>query len=137
MTGQTLAAPHEGMPPLDTAGPPLSVYEFWPMQVFYLPIFAHVLWLMLRHRSITLPTAANPSFPGGGLVGEEKSEILRLLNDAVPEWVATFVRVDRPRAGGTPEKEAAAAHEAGNCLLYQRKLGGGKFEYIAKKKEEI
>jgi hypothetical protein len=117
MTGQTLATPHQGMPPLDTAGPPLSVYEFWPMQVFYLPVFAHVLWLMLRHRSVTLPTAANPSFPGGGLVGEEKSEVLRLLNDAVPEWVAPFVRVDRPRAGGTPGTEAAAAlaalHAAG------------------------
>jgi hypothetical protein len=109
MTGQTLAAPHRGMPPLDTSGPPLSVYEFWPMQVFYLPIFAHLAWLMLRHRSLTLPTAANPSFPDGGLVGEEKSEILRLLNEAVPDWVAPFVRVDRPATGGAPEREAADA----------------------------
>jgi hypothetical protein len=37
-------------------------------------------------------------------------------------------------AGGPHKKEAAAAHEAGNCLLYQRRLGGGRFEYIAKKK---
>jgi hypothetical protein len=91
MIGQTLAAPHEGMPPLDTAGPPLSVYEFWPMQVFYLPIFAHVLWLMLRHRSITLPTAANPSFPGGGFYGESKAEILALVAQGLNNFRSIFV----------------------------------------------
>ena len=37
-------------------------------------------------------------------------------------------------AGGPHKKEAAAAYEAGKCILYQRKLGGGRFEYIAKKK---
>jgi len=37
-------------------------------------------------------------------------------------------------AGGPHKKEAAATYEAGKCILYQRKLGGGKFEYIAKKK---
>ena len=58
MTGQTLLpAPHRGMPPPDTSGPPLSVSAFWPLQVFDLPIFAHLAWLMLRHRSLTLPTA--------------------------------------------------------------------------------
>jgi hypothetical protein len=36
-------------------------------------------------------------------------------------------------AGGPHKKEALAAYEAGKCVLYQRKLGGGRFEYIAKK----
>ena len=38
-----------------------------------------------------------------------------------------------PHAAGPHKSEAAAAYEAGKCVLYQRKLGGGKFEYIAKK----
>jgi hypothetical protein len=38
-------------------------------------------------------------------------------------------------AGGPHKKEAAAAYEKGKCLLYQRKLGEGRFEYIARKKK--
>ena len=40
-----------------------------------------------------------------------------------------------PHAGGPHKRDAAAAYEAGKCVLYQRKLGGGRFEYIAKKTE--
>jgi hypothetical protein len=38
-----------------------------------------------------------------------------------------------PHAAGPHKREALAAYEAGKCVLYQRKLGGGRFEYIAKK----
>ena len=57
---------------------------------------------MLRYRGILLPTVANPSFPGGGFFGESKAEILELAMQHVPEWVAPFVRVDRPAAPATP-----------------------------------
>ncbi|MEO8544954.1 MAG: hypothetical protein ABI434_15310 [Burkholderiaceae bacterium] len=91
-TGQV---PHQGMPPLDESGAPLSFFEFWPMWAFYPPVFVYVLWLMLRYRGILLPTVANPSFPGGGFVGESKAEILRLAMRNAPQWVAAFVAVDR------------------------------------------
>lgn len=39
-----------------------------------------------------------------------------------------------PHAAGPHKREALAAYEAGKCVLYQRKLGGGRFEYIAKKR---
>lgn len=93
---QRIHVPHEGMPPLDESGPPLSFFEFWPMWAFYPPVLLYVLWLMLRYRGMLLPTVANPSFPGGGFVGESKAEILSLVVHHAPEWVAPFIVVDRP-----------------------------------------
>ena len=87
--------PHQGMPPFDQSGAPLSFFEFWPMWAFYPPVFLYALWLMLRYRGILLPTVANPSFPGGGFFGESKAEILDLAVRHAPEWVAAFVRLDR------------------------------------------
>jgi hypothetical protein len=87
--------PHQGMPPLDESGPPLSFFEFWPMWAFYPPVMAYAAWLMLRHRGVLLPTAANPSFPGGGLFGESKAEILALARAQLGDWVAPFVRIHR------------------------------------------
>lgn len=88
--------PHQGMPPLDTTGAPLSFYEFWPMWAFYPPVALYAAWLMLRHRGVLLPTVANPSFPGGGFVGESKAEILALAVRHARDWVAPFVALDRP-----------------------------------------
>ena len=103
--------PHEGMPPFDQAGPPLSFFEFWPMWAFYPPVMLYAGWLMLRYRGVLLPTVANPSFPGGGFFGESKAQILALAMQHIPEWVAPFVRVDRPAQGQDlpAERDAALA----------------------------
>ncbi len=97
------------MPPLERGGPSVSFFEFWPMPVFYAPVFLYVLWLMIRHRGIALPTLANPSFPGGGFVGESKSAILDLAVRAAPEWVAPFVSVERPERPDDLDSEVQAA----------------------------
>jgi hypothetical protein len=100
------------MPPLDEDGPPLSFFEFWPMWTFYPPVMLYAAWLMLRYRGALLPTVANPSFPGGGFYGESKADILALAVKHVPEWVAPFVRVERPEAawpGVDMETDAALA----------------------------
>ena len=73
-----MTKPHEGMPAFDQSGEPLSFFEFWPMWAFYPPVMLYALYLMLRYRGILLPTVANPSFPGGGFVGESKADILAL-----------------------------------------------------------
>jgi hypothetical protein len=101
------ARPHQGMPPLDESGAPLSCFEFWPMWAFYPPVMLYAAWLMLRHRGVLLPTAANPSFPGGGFYGESKSEILALARRHLGDWVAPFIPVDR--TGDAGEQLAAAA----------------------------
>lgn len=117
--------PHEGMPALDTSGPPLSYFEFWPMWAFYPPVALYALWLMLRYRGVLLPTAANPSFPGGGFYGESKARILALAMAHVPEWVAPFVEVRRPEvadrssaAGAAAELKAALSVMAGAGLAF-------------------
>jgi len=107
--------PHRGMPPFEQGGQPLSFFEFWPMWAFYPPVMLFAGWLMLRYRGATLPTVANPSFPGGGFFGESKAEILQLAMQHVPEWVAPFVRIDRPESaaiGVDVELEAALAELA-------------------------
>lgn len=115
------ARPHEGMPPLDQSGAPTSFFEFWPMWAFYPPVVLYAAWMMLRHRGVLLPTVANPSFPGGGFVGESKADILAMAVQHVPQWVAPFVRWQRPaQPGNSVEAEAQAAlaalHHAGLAL---------------------
>ena len=108
------ARPHQGMPPLDTDGPALSYFEFWPMWAFYPPVMLYAAWLMLRYRGTLLPTVANPSFPGGGFYGESKAEILALATRHVPEWVAPFIRLQRPDA---PAADAASERDAALAAL--------------------
>lgn len=67
----------------------LTRWEFWPMWAFYPPIVLYILYLAIRHRSLTLFTAANPAIPGGGFVGESKGAILQGLAHA-PEQVARW-----------------------------------------------
>jgi membrane protein DedA with SNARE-associated domain len=66
-------------------------WEFWPRWAVYPPVVVYCVWLAVKHRGLTVFTAANPGIgAGGGLVGESKSEILTALagaGDAVAEWV--------------------------------------------------
>lgn len=58
----------------------LRRWEFWPPWLFYLPVAVWFCCLAVRHRSLTLFTAANPGIePHGGLVGESKFRILSAL----------------------------------------------------------
>ena len=95
-------APHEGMPPLDEDGHTLSWFEFLPPALFYLPIWAWVLWLIVRHRGATLPALANPTIPMGGFVGESKSRILDLAGAAAQAWIAPYTLIRKP-AGAAPD----------------------------------
>ena len=113
----TATIPHQGMPPLDQSGPPLSFFEFWPMWAFYPPVIAYAAWLMLRHRGLLLPTAANPSFPGGGFVGESKAEILAMAVQHTPEWVAPFVRIERPARSDVAAETGTALSTLGAAGL--------------------
>lgn len=64
-------------------------WEFWPTYIFYPPVVLYVVWLMMKYRSLTLFTAANPAIPGGGFIGESKAEIYRGLegaNEVLPKW---------------------------------------------------
>ncbi len=66
-------------------------WEFWPAWLFQIPVVLSVLWLGLRHRHLTLFTAANPGIPGSGFVEESKSAILAGLGES--DQVARFRRL--------------------------------------------
>ena len=72
----------------------LTHWEYWPPWVTYLPVVVYVIGLMLKHRSATAFTAANPAMLAGGFVGESKIDILRGLG-ASREWVARSGFIDR------------------------------------------
>lgn len=79
-------------------------WEYWPAWAIYLPLIPYVSCLAIRHRAITLCTLANPGIPLGGLVGESKWDILRLLpQEAIVP--TTFI-------GPAPIAERMAALEA-------------------------
>lgn len=61
-------------------------WEFWPPWAAYLPLAPYFLYLAVRHRSLTLFTAANPGIPSGGFAGESKSAILSRLGGAAAAY---------------------------------------------------
>jgi hypothetical protein len=74
----------------------LTRWEFWPPWVFYPPVICYVAYLMLKHRGLTVFTAANPAIIGGGFVGESKIEILRGLSTA-NGFIANAALIDASR----------------------------------------
>ncbi len=57
----------------------LRRWEYWPLEVFQIPVFAMWLWFALRARSLTFFTASNPGIELGGMFGERKSDILKKI----------------------------------------------------------
>lgn len=57
----------------------IANWEFWPLQVFYLPVVVYVLLLAIRYRSLTVFTCANPGINAGGFRGESKDQIYKQL----------------------------------------------------------
>ena len=82
-----------------------TAWEFWPMWLFYPPVVLYVLWLGLKHRSLTLFTAADPAIPLGGVVGESKAAILEALGQGDPRVAVTRVLDGE----GAPEERLARA----------------------------
>ena len=89
-------------------------WEFWPAWLFYLPMVPWIAWLMVRYRSVTVWTAANPGIPHGGVVGESKYEILSKLpsqwrtpsalleSDAISNRLAKFDKICRDHQWSFP-----------------------------------
>lgn len=88
-------------------------WEFWPPWVFYPPLLAYIACLMVKHRSATLFTSANPAIVAGGFVGESKYAILQGLGGAAP-YVARsrLIAGDLHPADKTREARRFIAEEA-------------------------
>lgn len=70
-------------------------WEFWPVQIFYLPVVMYVLFLGIKYRSMTVFTAANPAIPAGGFKGESKDEIYHGFRDS--RYVLPHVLIKKDR----------------------------------------
>lgn len=86
---------HAGMPRINRGEPHLAHFEFWPPGLIYFPCFVFWAAQSIRYRSLTLPTAANPGLPAGGLCGESKSELLGAAGPIARHWIAPFVMVTK------------------------------------------
>lgn len=85
--------------------PPLSPIERLPKWLLCVPLVLHWMLLALRHRSLTLPSAANPGIPTGGLAGEGKLECLALIPAELRSLVA-------PTAAVPPGRDAETVRQA-------------------------
>lgn len=97
-----------------------SYYEFWHPVIFYVPVALYYGWLAIRYRSLTLPTAVNPSIYSGGMIRESKCDILDMVPDGAKQWVAPHVGFDVPKGvvdtGTLLEGAKAVLVEAGISL---------------------
>lgn len=82
-------------------------WEFWPAWLFYPPVAMYCLWLSIKYRGFTLPTAANPGIFSGGFVGESKITTLSELMATSPQFTADAALV----SGSTLEERLASINE--------------------------
>jgi membrane protein DedA with SNARE-associated domain len=91
----TLGNGHRGMPWLAARDRKVAPAERIPPGLFYFPLVLTWCALGLRHRSMTLPSAANPTIPTGGMWGESKSAYLFDVAPAERRWIADFSVIKR------------------------------------------
>ncbi len=84
-----------GMPPLSRGDHKVAMAERIPPALFYLPLVFNWIRLGIRHGSMTLPTAANPTIFNGGMWGESKSSYFFDVALTERKWIADFVVVKR------------------------------------------
>lgn len=93
-----------------------SVFAFWHPVIFYTPVAFYYLFLALKYRSLSLPSAANPSIYSGGVVRDSKSEVMALVPGNLLELFPK-TRFFRKKASESPRDEmvrvAKTMEEAG------------------------
>ncbi len=113
----TAPPPAEGWYPPSLEGGPrrhFAAFEFLPSWVVYGPVVLQWVALGLIHRSLTLPTAANPRITTGGLCGESKTAILDLVAGAPRDLLAPYATI--VTGADDPAAARAAIAAAGLAL---------------------
>lgn len=76
----------ERMPKLNLFFIRLFHWEFWPLEVVYIPVFIYYLWLSLKARSFFFFSATNPGMETGGLYALSKyPQLCQLPDEDVPK----------------------------------------------------
>jgi hypothetical protein len=108
------------------SGSPVSFFEFWPGWLFYAPVVAFWILQAIRHRSLTLPTLANPLINTGGLCGESKNAILGLAGPVARQWIAAFAPVT-----------TSGHHEGNDLALAEAAMARAGLQYPVVAKPDI
>ncbi|MEO8010277.1 MAG: hypothetical protein ABI650_01390 [Dokdonella sp.] len=85
----------------------VGAFERLPKWLNLVPMIAQWLWLGLLHRSVTLPSSANPHITAGGLVGDTKSEYFNCMGRSARSRIAEFVMIQARGSASLPEALAA------------------------------
>lgn len=104
---------HNGMPKLGSLPTMVSLAERIPPALFYIPLAVQWIWLGLRHRSLSLPSLANPEIESGGLWGESKSAYLETVGVDQRKWLADFTTL---RRSSNTNDLAADQERARQCI---------------------
>ena len=94
----------------------LTQWEYWPFSVLYFPVFFYYIWLALKKRSFFFFTSSNPTIEFGGMFGERKSDIFKLIPD---EYLPTTSLI----AQGNFEKAKEEAQGIGFPLIAKPNIG--------------
>jgi hypothetical protein len=78
-------------------GPRRGALERMPKWLICIPLAIQWAWLAARHRSISLPSAANPRITAGGLVGEGKLEYFSQMGPIARAATARHVGIRATR----------------------------------------
>lgn len=91
-----------------------STLEKMPKWLICVPLAVQWFWLGLRHRSLTLPSAANPNITAGGLVGEGKIEYFEQMGPVGRAATAPYLglRIVDGLSGADMVRALEAAHIA-------------------------
>jgi len=61
----------------------LKSWEYWPFGIIQAPVFVLWIWYALKERSLFYFSASNPSILSGGMMGESKWDVMKLIPDSV------------------------------------------------------
>jgi membrane protein DedA with SNARE-associated domain len=91
-----------GMPALADLKKRVSPAEHIPNAILYIPVGLYYIFLGIRYRSLTLPSAANPMIETGGFMGESKAGVMEMVGKDQRQWLSEFVSLKR---NGVPGEE--------------------------------
>ncbi|MBG9388666.1 hypothetical protein [Caenimonas aquaedulcis] len=112
--GERMENPGDAWPGADATAR-RSTLERMPKWLICVPLVLQWLWLGLRYRSLTLPSAANPSITAGGLVGEGKLEYFRGMGGVARAATARHIGM---RNDGTANEASLRARLAEAGLAF-------------------
>ena len=84
--------------------------ERMPKWAIIVPLACQWLYLSVRFRGLTVPSAANPGLTAGGLVGEGKREYFDSMGPLARAATAPYVSVRKHRGLDAAALQAAMAH---------------------------